>query len=96
MPMSRAVSSEPMPPKMAPSQQITIRVPAASVEEADALAEALSRPDIPILRADVLRAAIARGLVALREETATKPTKARARKTGLPFLPHPKRRKPRC
>lgn len=61
-----------MPPKSHATQQITVRVPVAAVESADELAELLSEPELPLLRADVLRTALARGLAVLREEAASK------------------------
>lgn len=72
-----AVRSRPMPPKSHATQQITVRVPVAAVEAADELADLLSEPELPLLRADVLRTALARGIAVLREEAAAKGRKRR-------------------
>jgi hypothetical protein len=72
MSSTAAVSSRPMPPKSHATQQITVRVPVAAVESADELVGLLSEPELPLLRADVLRTALARGLAVLREEAAAK------------------------
>lgn len=47
--------------------QIVLRVPQELVDEADALAEAMSQPGITMTQTDVFRAAIVRGLEALRK-----------------------------
>ncbi len=78
MSAAAAVSSRPMPPKSHATQQITVRVPVAAVETADELAELLSEPELPLLRADVLRTALARGLAVLREEAAAKRKRKRS------------------
>ena len=53
-------------------QQVTIRIPEGAIEAAEELVEALSEPALPVMRADVLRLALARGLAVLREENASK------------------------
>lgn len=53
-------------------QQITIRLPEGAIEAAEELVEALSEPALPVMRADVMRLALARGLAVLREENASK------------------------
>lgn len=53
-------------------QQVTIRLPEGAIEAAEELVEALSEPALPVMRADVLRLALARGLAVLREENASK------------------------
>lgn len=47
--------------------QITLRIPKEWLAEADALAEAMSQPGITMTQTDVFRAAIVRGLEALRK-----------------------------
>lgn len=64
-----------MPTKSYASQQITVRVPVAVVEAADALVDLLSEPELPLLRSDVLRLALARGVAVLREEASAKARK---------------------
>ena len=56
----------PRPPSTA--VQIAIRVPAEWLEEAERLAAKMVRPGMTSTRSDVLRAAIAKGLDALRAE----------------------------
>ncbi|MBK6461912.1 MAG: hypothetical protein IPF92_12985 [Myxococcales bacterium] len=56
----------PRPPSTA--VQIAIRVPAEWLEEAERLAAKMARPGMTSTRSDVLRAAIAKGLDALRAE----------------------------
>ena len=53
-------------------QQVTIRLPEGAIEAAEELVEALSEPALPVMRADVMRLALARGLAVLREENAAK------------------------
>jgi hypothetical protein len=53
-------------------QQVTIRLPEGAIEAAEELVEALSEPALPVMRADVMRLALARGLAVLREENASK------------------------
>ena len=53
-------------------QQVTIRITEGAIEAAEELVEALSEPALPVMRADVLRLALARGLAVLREENASK------------------------
>ncbi len=48
--------------------QVSIRLQDTDVETLDKLAVKLSRPGFPALRSDVLRMAIARGIVAIEAE----------------------------
>lgn len=50
------------------STQITLRVPDAWLERADALRGKLRAPGITVTRTDVLRIALARGLAAIENE----------------------------
>jgi len=54
--------------------QVAFKIPEAWKNDADAVAEAMSQPGFVATRTDVLRAALARGLAALKAEhkTATK------------------------
>jgi hypothetical protein len=47
--------------------RVTLRIPRAWVDEANALAEAMSQDGIIITQSDVLRAAIYQGLAVLRK-----------------------------
>jgi hypothetical protein len=62
------------------STQLAIRVPTSWIVEADELARAMSRPGMDATRSDAFRAAMAKGLEALRAEYALKPTKKPAKK----------------
>ena len=55
--------------------QIAVRVPPEWVPKLDALAEAMSRPGIPLTRTDAIRACIAQGLSQLEAEYADKKPK---------------------
>jgi len=50
------------------STQIAIRIPDAWLERADALRPKLGEPGFSVTRTDIVRAALARGLVALEAE----------------------------
>jgi hypothetical protein len=64
-----AVRSIPeMPREPADTIQVSVRIEKSWVTELDALATAMSRPGIELARADVLRAAIARGIAELKAE----------------------------
>jgi hypothetical protein len=58
--------------------QVALRLPAGWIARADALTEPLSRPGIPVSRADVLRAALTRGLDAMEAEL--KPAKTKTKR----------------
>lgn len=54
--------------------QVAFKVPDAWLERAEVLAKALSRPGIStVTKTEILRAALARGLDVLEEETPAKP-----------------------
>lgn len=55
-------------PKGPNDQQLSVNVPSAWVDEIEQLAEAMSQPGIAITKADVHRAALRRGLDALKAE----------------------------
>jgi hypothetical protein len=57
-----------MPREPADTIQVSVRIEKAWVEQLDELARIMSRPGIELARADVLRAAIARGIEELRAE----------------------------
>lgn len=67
----------PRPPSSA--VQIAIRLPQEWLDEAEALGKLMGRPGFATTRSDVLRAALARGLEALREEH-PRPTKKNAKR----------------
>ena len=50
--------------------QITLRLETALLKRAEKLAPRISPDDIPLMRSDVLRAAIARGLKGMEEDSA--------------------------
>lgn len=52
-------------PKSDKDSQVTINLPGAWLDEAQAIAEARSEPGLEVTRADVLRMALRRGLDAL-------------------------------
>ncbi len=62
-----------MPREPADTTQVSVRIPNAWLADLDLVAEQLSRPGIELVRADILRAAIARGLQELKAETMGKP-----------------------
>lgn len=62
-----------MPREPADTSQVSVRIPNAWIADLDALAVDMSRPGIELARADVMRAAIARGIAELRAELAAKP-----------------------
>lgn len=66
-------------PEMPNEVQVSLRLPSDLIERAEALVDRLRKePDNVILgvtRADVLRLALARGIVALEEETKAKSAK---------------------
>lgn len=57
-----------MPREPADTVQVSVRIEKTWVAQLDELADAMSRPGIELARADVLRAAIARGIAELRAE----------------------------
>ena len=69
---TRVDSPSSMARESATAVQITIRIPKDLIPLADEVATLLSRPGIPVSRNDAIRAAVARGLEALRDETTTK------------------------
>ena len=60
-------------PKSDKDSQVTIVLPGAWLDEAQALAEARSEPGMSFTRSDILRMSLRRGLDALAEETKRKP-----------------------
>ena len=65
---------QPMP--RAPSEntfQVTFKIPDAWIKQADAIAEAMSKPGLRVTRTDALRTALAQGLSALHVEHVAKP-----------------------
>jgi hypothetical protein len=78
-----AVRSLPdMPREPADTIQVSVRIEKAWVNELDALATAMSRPGIELARADVLRAAIARGIEELKAEVIPTDRKSEPKQKG--------------
>ena len=50
--------------------QIALRVPPTWIEEAEEVAQLLSRPGLPVSKTEAFRAAIARGFEAIRADVA--------------------------
>jgi hypothetical protein len=65
-----------MPRPPSDSVQIAIRVPKSWLDDADEIAELISRPGFTASRTDGFRAALARGFEALRADAAATGTKA--------------------
>lgn len=61
--------------------QITLRLETALLKRAEKLAPRISPDDIPLMRSDVLRAAIARGLKGMEEDSAERAVKRPKAKT---------------
>jgi hypothetical protein len=59
---------------------VALRLPKDWLRRAEALIESMSRPGIGVSRSDVLRAALAKGLVALEAEAAKASSKPSRRK----------------
>ena len=73
----------PRPPSNA--VQIALRIQPEWMQEADEIAQLISRPGFPATRTDAFRAAIARGFEALRADAAEQAAQsARARKEREP------------
>lgn len=68
-----------MPRQAAATIQVSVRIDNAWVKELDELALAMSRPGIELARADVLRAAIARGIAELRAELRSDDSKSESK-----------------
>lgn len=58
-------------------QQITLRLSPDVLEDAEEVARLMSTPDLPVVRAEALRAAVRRGLAELRSELGGKASKGK-------------------
>lgn len=65
-----------MPRPPSDAVQIAIRVPKEWIKEADELAQLMSKPGFTATRTDAIRAALAKGLVALAKEEHARPRTA--------------------
>lgn len=57
------------------TQQLTVRLDDDAIAQLDELAASLSRPGLPLTRADAMRVAIATGLETIAAESKNKPKK---------------------
>jgi len=82
---SLAIENGGMPRPPADTVQVTFRIPASWVREAEEIASLISRPGFRASKTDAFRAAIARGMEAIRAEAPPPPPPSR------PVLKKPKR-----
>jgi predicted transcriptional regulator len=61
--------------KKPPSQQVSVRLDDDVIDRLDVLAASLSRPGLPLTRADAMRIAIATGLESIASESKKKSAK---------------------